>query len=712
MKRFLLSAMLCVLSAPFILYAKDYKIVTFNTPNAGKVLFPHEPHLKKLGYNCTSCHNTLYTIGKKNTSVTMAEMEKGKSCGFCHNKTRAFPLSDCVKCHVVGEVSIKIPDFGAVTFSHPFHLTMYGCSDCHTKLFKPGPGNPHVSMADMAKGVSCGACHDGKTGFTVKENCTRCHTVKDISFSADALFSHKFHLEMYKCGDCHSRLFIAGPNSKRSLMLDMESGRSCGGCHNGKDAFSVKGDCLKCHKGDKEIPYKSTDALFSHKFHTAPAMYICSDCHSGIFVGGPGSRRSTMADMAQNRSCGACHDGFIGFSAGGSCDRCHKSTKEITFTVPDLNPVQFSHSIHVGMFKCDDCHNKLFTTGVQRKSYTMAQMEKGHSCGACHEGKTAFPVATACGKCHPVKDLTMAIDAFFSHNRHLEMFKCYDCHDKLFVANSENQRYTMAQMEKGRSCGACHDATIAFSVKGDCNRCHKSTVEITFQVKQTGPTVFSHKIHTGMYKCDDCHNGIFGTGKSAKRFTMAQMEGGESCGTCHDGKTAFSVKENCQRCHPTKEVQFRESGAVFSHKFHTGLYRCNDCHDQGFIPGPGNRRYAMAEMEKGKSCGMCHDGSTAFAVTASCEKCHPVTRAIKYEFPRKNVGSVLFSHKVHLGRGYGCGDCHYKIIPTGTNRKSSTMRDMESGKSCGACHGFAMAFTVKDPNNCERCHQRDEGPSE
>jgi c(7)-type cytochrome triheme protein len=30
----------------------------------------------------------------------------------------------------------------------------------------------------------------------------------------------------------------------------------------------------------------------------------------------------------------------------------------------------------------------------------------------------------------------------------------------------------MKQMEKGKSCGACHDGKKAFSVKGDCAKCH------------------------------------------------------------------------------------------------------------------------------------------------------------------------------------------------------------------------------------------------
>jgi c(7)-type cytochrome triheme protein len=29
-------------------------------------------------------------------------------------------------------------------------------------------------------------------------------------------------------------------------------------------------------------------------------------------------------------------------------------------------------------------------------------------------------------------------------------------------------------MEKGRSCGACHDGKAAFSVKANCASCHKA----------------------------------------------------------------------------------------------------------------------------------------------------------------------------------------------------------------------------------------------
>jgi c(7)-type cytochrome triheme protein len=689
---------------PVILYAKEFKVVTFTTGNAGKVIFDHDIHMLKSGNNCTACHNSIFQVKRSKTPVTMAEMEKGKSCGTCHNKIKAFPLSECVRCHPVKEVPIVIPDFGTLIFSHNFHLNAYGCADCHNKLFKAGPNNPHVSMKQMEKGVSCGGCHDGKSAFSVKGDCTKCHAVKDVPFSADALFSHKAHVSMYGCNDCHSKIFVAGPKSVRYTMIDMEKGKSCGACHDGKSAFSVKGDCGKCHKGAKEIDFAKDEAVFSHRFHLN--VYKCADCHSGIFIGGASSKRYNMEEMEKGRSCGACHDGSIAFNVTGSCGKCHKGTKDKTFNIKDAGIVKFSHPVHQSMYKCDDCHNKVFYTGLRSRHFTMAEMQKGYSCGACHNGKGAFPVTGGCGKCHPTKEITFVDDARFSHVKHTEMYSCYECHSKLFQAGPDNRRYTMPDMEKGASCGACHNGSSGFSVKGDCDKCHKSTIEVTINVPTAGATIFSHKVHGAMYKCVDCHNGIIGTGVAAKRYTMADMEKGRSCGACHDDKSAFTVKKNCTKCHPVKDIAYKESAALFSHAVHIAAYGCSDCHDKIFIPGPGNRRATMPDMEKGFSCGACHDGKTVFGVTASCEKCHKATKAIRFEMPKaaEKLGSVLFSHKGHMSHGYGCTDCHSKVIQAGVLRRPSTMKMMEEGKSCGSCHGSSMAFSVRDSASCDRCH--------
>jgi len=66
----------------------------------------------------------------------------------------------------------------------------------------------------------------------------------------DVLFSHGTHVDSVKlaCTDCHDKLYTSARQHKTVTMKQMRSGKSCGVCHNGKKAFSVKGDCAKCHK--------------------------------------------------------------------------------------------------------------------------------------------------------------------------------------------------------------------------------------------------------------------------------------------------------------------------------------------------------------------------------------------------------------------------------------------------------------------------------
>jgi len=66
-------------------------------------------------------------------------------------------------------------------------------------------------------------------------------------------------------------------------------------------------------------------------------------------------------------------------------------------------------------------------------------------------------------------------DVVFSHDTHVDGMKlaCTDCHDKLYTSAGQHKKVTMKQMQKGKSCGACHNGKKAFSVKGDCAKCHK-----------------------------------------------------------------------------------------------------------------------------------------------------------------------------------------------------------------------------------------------
>lgn len=709
MKQILIMLLFILVSLPSLAWPDYKQTLFFTTQKAGKVPFEHEQHLGRLDNNCSACHNSIFHIVRKNNpTVTMKEMEAKKSCGACHNpdNPRYPQLSACTKCHRVNIIDIQIPDFGMVPFSHGKHLEMYTCSDCHNTIFKTSRDNPHVTMLQMEKGKSCGACHDGSTAFSVKGDCVKCHQVDEIALPGKSVFSHKKHLEMsFVCSECHNKLFVPGKNRRSASMGDMEKGKSCGACHNGSTAFSVKGDCIKCHTQIGVISFDAYNAKFGHKIHTS--MFKCDECHSGIFIGGAQSVRYSMQQMEKGKSCGACHDTKTAFGVNGNCEKCHPGVSpELKLAVKDAATVDFSHSRHSGRFTCSDCHNAIFTAGKGARRFTMAEMEKGASCGTCHDGKTAFSVKN-CSKCHPVKQILFSDDARFSHDKHLEMYSCYECHVKIYNAGTNNKRYSMAQMEKGNSCGVCHDGTTGFSVKGDCDRCHKSTVNVVFEVKETGRTIFSHTAHNTLFKCTDCHNGIFIPGKTSKRHSMAEMEKGKSCGACHDGKTAFGVKDACVKCHIVKTIQFRPGSAVFPHDTHIAAYGCKDCHPTLFTPGAGNKRFTMAEMEKGESCGACHDGKTAFGVAGDCSKCHPgQPKSIRYELAQA-TGNVEFIHKPHTERGYSCNSCHYKIVPSGTPARRWVMKDMDNGLFCGACHGASMAFSVKNPTSCERCHQKE-----
>lgn len=53
-------------------------------------------------------------------------------------------------------------------------------------------------------------------------------------------------------------------------------------------------------------------------------------------------------------------------------------------------------------------------------------------------------------------------------------------------------------------------------------------------------------------------------------------------------------------------------------------FKCNDCHTAIFKMKKGAAEMKMADINAGKFCGACHDGSKAFKASdpASCAKCH------------------------------------------------------------------------------------------
>lgn len=77
---------------------------------------------------------------------------------------------------------------------------------------------------------------------------------------------------------------------------------------------------------------------------------------------------------------------------------------EIVFKVEGMASVLYSHDYHVSKarLKCSECHPSLYKNRALHNVVGMAGMQKGKSCGACHNGTRAFGVADQkhCATCH------------------------------------------------------------------------------------------------------------------------------------------------------------------------------------------------------------------------------------------------------------------------------------------------------------------------
>ena len=75
------------------------------------------------------------------------------------------------------------------------------------------------------------------------------------------------------------------------------------------------------------------------------------------------------------------------------------------------------------------------------------------------------------------------------------------------------------------------------------------------ETRPLDPVLFSHKFYVTEKKlqCPECHTKVFQMKKQAAsaQMTMKTLNTEEFCGTCHNGKKAFSTKEakDCVKCH-------------------------------------------------------------------------------------------------------------------------------------------------------------------
>jgi len=202
-----------------------------------------------------------------------------------------------------------------VVFDHWLHRAKYTCRLCHVDIGFGLKGNATgITAADNAKGVYCGACHNGKTAFAAcgpdkaDKRCERCHSQgRNVKPANDfATFTAKFPKDKFGNG-------VNWEKAAEDGLITLSD--KLPGVSIDQPAKSVQSDFTIKPKtaGTGEI-------IFSHKKHVL--WNGCEVCHPEVFKGGKrGAQVYTMDEIKQKKFCGVCHT-TVAFPLE-DCGRCH-----------------------------------------------------------------------------------------------------------------------------------------------------------------------------------------------------------------------------------------------------------------------------------------------------------------------------------------------------------------------------------------------------
>ena len=223
----------------------------------------------------------------------------------------------------------------------------------------------------------------------------------------------------------------------------------------------------------------------------------------------------------------------------------NKSAKE--FGAP---PVVFPHWLHRIEFKCSACHPDVFPMAANTVTIMMERMAaKRNFCSTCHNGTVAWRPVN-CTRCHRVDDRLIA-PSDPSATELPEPGPPYA---------EDNRDPTVLLQHMSRHAGGDIDWIAAVKSGVITPRpsyklgpalpdpSEPSPPDIVLSRTETmPPVVFPHSSHALWLECRNCHPGIFTPKQGANKMSMADLNAGRFCGTCH-GKVSFPLSA-CERCH-------------------------------------------------------------------------------------------------------------------------------------------------------------------
>lgn len=344
-------------------------------------------------------------------------------------------------------------------------------------------------------------------------------------------FSHVAHTQWLSCDSCHPAIFPLDRDAPRPVitMNKIRAGQYCGACH-GRVAFGVDNACTRCHQGAPERAEWKPEGP-----PRAPIEQVAGwDAASKLLPSHAG-----FPDWSK-----ALNDGVVAPRAG--LDESAENQPVLPLDVPFMASgnaafkVVFSHKAHTEWLGCNNCHVGIFQMKRGATPITMEKINAGEYCGVCH-GKVAFAVNTGCARCHTAFPVTPEWKPQTTAGVPIERVDSWEAAAKLLPVTLETPDWAKAidkgvvAPRSGLEASAPEQPAMALNV------------EMAIEGYPTMTVVFPHEAHTKWLTCASCHDGIYQQKKGANRTTMAKINAGESCGTCH-GKVAFTLKA-CGRCH-------------------------------------------------------------------------------------------------------------------------------------------------------------------
>jgi hypothetical protein len=334
--------------------------------------------------------------------------------------------------------------------------------------------------------------------------------------------------------------------------------------------------------------------------------------------------------------------------------------------------------------------------GPRAAGLAIAWMVAAATAAAIAGPAPAAPRSTAAGFEHTLHDRNLVV-------RGGDALPCARCH-------AMRGGVLIGKPDHTACFGACHGpAPRPADRPGDrlaiCTACHAEATVVA-----PGPRGFP--VHYPPYTLDP--NFVITVGhKRHREVACATCHAGTKrpphrrCAGCHDGTGGAGkgpAMTACIGCHapaagaplpPTivsAEINVRAVFAPAGHARHAARggdgARCTTCHralldtDDNILPAPAASTCAAAR---------CHDGSAAFAVTASCTRCHadPDQAGFKVARPTER-----YSHATHRAVALPCAACH-PLTPTGEVA-------VTGHAPCVTCH--AEDFGRRQPQICGACH--------